>query len=433
LKVADELSIAFLTGLLLVLLLLSALFASTETALLSINRFRLHHRAAQGHRGAQLVESLLRRPDQLIGVILLGNTLVTVAAASVVTVLTLRLLDADWLALTVIVLSVVVLIFCQVAPKTYGALYPERLALPAAVVYQPLLWLSYPFIRVVNLLANGLLRLAGVAASKVAAHSLSSDELRTVLAEAGTVIPLRHQQMLLSILDLERITVDDIMVPRNEVSGIDITDRWDDIVDQLRDAPRTRMPVYDGNLDHIIGVLHIRRVARELARGDLNLERLIEVARAREPYYVPEGTTLNHQLVNFQQHNRRHAYVVDEYGDVQGLVTLEDILEEIVGDVAASPGVPHGDVHAEPDGSFVVAGSASIRQLNRAMNWSLPTDGPKTLNGLILEYLETIPEPGTSLKLHGYPIEVLQIADNAVRTVRVWPPADVDEEGLLKD
>ena len=402
-------------------IVLSAFFSSTETALMSLNRYRLRHLAQQGHPGARLAERLLARPDRLIGVILLGNTLANVAAASIVTVMTLALAGERWLALASALLTLVLLLFSEVGPKTYGALNAERVALPAVYLYRPLLWCTYPLVWLINMFTNALLRLLGVPAARVASHSLSADELRTVVAEAGALIPLKHQQMLVGILDLENISVEEIMVPRAEVSGIDLNDDWEQLLAQLRDAQHTRLPVFEGDLDHIVGVLHMKRVARELARGSLARDSLEKIARQREPYYVPEGTTLNQQLIAFQENRRRHAYVVDEYGDVQGLVTIEDILEEIVGEFTT---LPHGlrhEVRAEEDGSYVVAGGTTLRALNRALGWTLPTAGPKTLNGLILEYLETIPEPGTALKLEGHPLEVLQIADNAVKTVRIWP------------
>jgi len=402
-------------------IVLSALFSSTETALMSLNRYRLRHLASQGHAAARLTERLLARPDRLIGVILLGNTLANVAAAAIVTLLTLEFLGQEWLAATSGALTLALLLFSEVGPKTYGALNAERLALPAAYLYRPLLWLCYPLVWAINLITNALLRLVGVTAEEVATHSLSADELRTVVAEAGALIPIRHQQMLVSILDLERISVGEIMVPRNDVSGIDLKDDWEEILTALRDAQHTRLPVYEGDLDHIVGVLHMKRVARELARGSFDRDSLERVARSREAYYVPEGTTLNQQLVAFQENHRRHAYVVDEYGDVQGLITIEDILEEIVGEFTTLPHALRHEVRAEDDGSFVVAASTTVRALNRALGWKLPTTGPKTLNGLILEYLETIPEPGTALKLEGHALEVLQIADNTIRTVRIWP------------
>ncbi len=404
------------------LLLLAAFFAGSETALMSLNRYRLKARAKTGNRGARLAEALLARPDRLIGLILLLSTVVNVVTPTLVGLITFRLGGDFLVAVGVIALTFVLLIFCEVAPKTFAALHPERLAIPAAYVYTPLLTLLYPFVWATNLLANGTLRLLG-ASQKQASNSLSSEELRTVVAEAGAMIPHRHQQMLVSILDLERATVEDIMVPRLDIVGVDVDDDWDNIVEQLRRSQHTRLPVYEGDIDRILGVLHMKRVVHELARGRLNRASLIEAATAREAYFVPSGTTLNTQLVNFQRDKRRMAFVVDEYGDIQGLVTLEDILEEIVGEFTTDPAtMMHKDVHRDADGSFVANASTTIRALNRSMHWNLPTDGPKTLNGLIVEYLETIPEPGTTLKLADYMLEVLQTGDNAIKTVRIRPP-----------
>jgi Mg2+/Co2+ transporter CorB len=415
-------TITVLFGYLGVLLILAAFFAGSETALMSLNRYRLRHRAKAGHRGARLAEALLAHPDRLIGLILLLSTIVNVTAPILMGIIALRLGGDFLVAFGVIILTGVLLIFCEVAPKTFGALHPERLALPAAYIYTPLLFLLYPFVWATNLLANGVLRLLGVSRQQ-ASHSLSSEELRTVVAEAGAMIPQRHQQMLVSILDLEKATVEDIMVPRVEIVGIDVEDSWDKVLEQLRQSQHTRLPVFEGDIDKIIGVLHLKRVVHELARGHLDRESLIEAASARDAYFVPSGTPLNTQLVNFQRDKRRMAFVVDEYGDIQGLVTLEDILEEIVGEFTTDPAtMMHKDLHREADGSYVANASSTIRALNRSMRWNLPTDGPKTLNGLIVEFLETIPEPGTTLKLADYMLEVLQTGDNAIKTVRIRPP-----------
>jgi Mg2+/Co2+ transporter CorB len=404
------------------LLLLAAFFAGSETALMSLNRYRLRHRAKAGHRGARLAEALLAHPDRLIGLILLLSTIVNVTAPMLVGFIALRLAGEFGVAFGAVALTLALLIFCEVAPKTYGALHPERLALPAAYIYTPLLYLLYPFVWATNLLANGVLRLLG-ASPLQASNSLSSEELRTVVAEAGALIPHRHQQMLVSILDLENATVEDIMVPRTEIVGIDVDDDWDRVLEQLRQSQHTRLPVYEGEIDRIIGVLHMKRVVHELARGRLDRSGLIEAASTRDAYFVPSGTTLNTQLLNFQRDKRRIAFVVDEYGDIQGLVTLEDILEEIVGEFTTDPAaMMHKDVHREADGSFVANASTTVRALNRSMRWNLPTDGPKTLNGLIVEFLETIPEPGTTLKLADYMLEVLQTGENAIKTVRIRPP-----------
>jgi Mg2+/Co2+ transporter CorB len=418
----DHPSLGLLFTALAALLILAAFFAGSETALMSLNRYRLRHRASEGSRGARLAEALLARPDRLIGLILLLSTLVNVAAPILASYIALKLGGEFLVAFGAATLAFVLLIFCEVAPKTFGALHPERLALPAAYIYTPLLFLLYPFVWFTNLLANGVLRMFGVS-RQVAANSLSSEELRTVVAEAGAMIPRRHQQMLVSILDLEHATVEDIMVPRNEIVGIDIDDDLDRILEQLRQSQHTRLPLYQGEIDRIIGVLHMKQVVHELARGQLDQETLTKAAQAREAYFVPSGTPLNTQLLNFQRNKRRLAFVVDEYGDIQGLVTIDDILEEIVGEFTTDPAtMMHKDVHPEADGSFVANASATIRALNRSMRWNLPTDGPKTLNGLIVEFLETIPEPGTTLKMSDYMLEVLQTGDNAIKTVRIRPP-----------
>src|SRR5690606_18079162 len=278
---------------------------------------------------------------------------------------------------------VVIIVFCELAPKIYAAAHPEPVALSSAFIYRVLVALARPILSVTNLLAYGFLRIFGVKAMR-SDHALSTEELRTVVAEAGPMIPARHRQMLLSVLDLAQRTVNDIMIPRQEIAAIDIRDNWDDILDQLRQTPHTRLPVYDGDLDSIIGILHMKRVAQELARGTLTPDRLVEVARNREPYFVPEGTPLNVQLANFQRNRRRLAFVVDEYGDSDGLVTLEDILEVLRGEFAAYQAtVMQKGVHVEGRGGFIVNASAIIRALNRALQLQLPPDGPKTLNGLL--------------------------------------------------
>jgi Mg2+/Co2+ transporter CorB len=428
----QDIPLPWLFAVLVVLVALSAFFSSTETALMSINRYRLRHRAREGSVGARATERLLERPDRLIGLILICNNFVNSAAAAIVTIIALSLGGEGSAAIGVGIFTVVLIIFGEVAPKTFGALYPEKLALPAALVYQVLLKVLYPIVVATNLLANGVLRVLGISREKASATSLSQEELRTVVAEASTVIPHRHQRMLMSILDLERVNVEDIMVPRPEIAGIDAADEWDDILDQLRDSRHTRIPVYEGSLDNLIGILHMKKVARLLARGEFDREQLVALARTREAYYVPEGTSLNRQLLNFQRQRRRVAFVVDEYGDVQGLVTLEDLLEEIVGEFTSDTASLHKDVHREKGGSFIVNAAASVRTLNRKMGWSLPTSGPRTLNGLIIEYLENIPEAGISLRIDDYAIDILQTSENAVKTVRLRPIAAAPGEAAVK-
>jgi len=409
---------------LLFLLVIIAFSSGTEVAMLSVNRYRIKHRAQQGQKTAKVLEGLLAKPDDWLGANLVILAAASVFASSVATILAQRT-GYEWaVPVTGFVLTVVVIVFCELTPKIYSATYPELVALSAARVYTVLVVVSRPALWLTNKLAYGVLRIFGVGKSARANQALNTEELRTVVAEAGPLIPARHRQMLLSILDLGQVTVNDIMIPRQEISAIDVQENWDDILDQLRQTPHTRLPVYDGELDKLLGILHMKRVAQELARGTLTRERLIEVASSREPYFVPESTALTVQLTQFQRNRRRLAFVVNEYGDIEGLVTLEDILEEIVGEFTTDPAtITHRDIHPERPGVFIVNASATIRAVNRALQWQLPTDGPKTVNGLLLEQLETIPEPGTTLKVGDYQFEVLQIADNAIRTVRIYAPA----------
>lgn len=416
----NDVPLGTLFWLLGLLLLLSAFFSGTETALMSVNRYRLRHRARHGLRSARLAESLLKRPDRLIGLILLGNNFVNIFASSLVTVIALRLGGEGAIAIGAGLLTLVILIFSEVAPKTLAALHPERVALPAALIYYPLLKVTYPIVWLVNLMANGVLRLLGVKTEHVQGHALSHEELRTVVSEAGAMIPKRHQRMLIGVLELQDVTVDDIMVPRNEIDGLDLDDDWDELLEQITESRHTRLPVYRGDLDQVVGIVHLRRIMGGLLDGELKRDDL--ASKALEPYFVPEGTPLHTQLVNFQRAKRRLALVVDEYGDIQGLVTLDDILEEIVGDFTTDPADIYRDVQPEADGSFMVNGTANIRELNRMMGWRLPTDGPKTLNGLIVERLETIPKAGATLQLGDYHLQIVQTADNAVRSVRLRPP-----------
>ena len=416
---SDQAPLGLLVALIVVLLVLSAFFSATETALMSLNRYRLRHQSRSGHRAARVAEWLLQRPDRLIGLILLGNTGTNIAAAALVTVLAQRLGGEGAVLAATFLLTVVVLIFCEVAPKTIAALNPARIALPAALIYYPLLKAAYPVVWLLNLFANGLLRLFGVSPHQIASHSLSADELRTVVAEAGVMVPRPRQRMLLSILDLDAITVDDIMVPRQEIVGLDLDLTWEENLGVIQTSEHDRLPVYREYIDNIIGVTRVRDLLPDLARGELTQALLLE--RIREPYFVPEGTPLTKQLLNFQQHRRRSAFVVDEYGDVQGLITTQDIVNELVGELDHSSALDLG-ITKESDLSYVVDASANVRQLNRVMNWNLPTDGPKTLNGLIVEQLETIPESGTGVTVANYPIEILDTSEHGIKRVRVRTP-----------
>ncbi|MCF8005747.1 MAG: HlyC/CorC family transporter [Chromatiaceae bacterium] len=403
------------------LLLLSGFFSGSETALMTLNRYRLRHQAEQGKRGAILAQRLLDRPDRLIGLILLGNNFVNILASSLATVIALRLGGEGAIAAAAGLLTLIILIFSEVTPKTLAALHPERIAYPAAYIYVPLLKLLYPIVAAVNLITNGLLGLMGVRPQSGQGQALSREELRTVVIEAGAMIPQQSRDMLIAILDLENATVEEIMIPRNEVQGIDLQDSPDEIIAAIRRANYTLLPLFDGNFDNVIGLIHSRTAMHVLlehgfGHGQLDKEDLRSIAR--EPYFVPEGTHLYQQLVNFQRARQRVGLVVDEYGDFQGLITLADLLEEIVGEFTTDPADAYPDIHRTDDGSLLIDCTITIRELNRAMRWALPTHGPKTLNGLIIDYLETIPEPGTSLKLRGYPLEIIQADDTAVKTVR---------------
>lgn len=404
---------------LLVLLSISALFSACETGLVALNRYRLRHLADSGHVAARRTQALLERPDRIIGLILLFNTFVNTCASSVATLIALQLFsDELGLALAASITTLLVLIFGEVVPKTLAALKPERVAFPGSLFLTPLLRVFYPVVWVLNGIANRCLALFGVSPDASEAMSLSSEELRTVVQEAGHLIPRRHQQMLVGILDLEQATVDDILIPRGEIEGLDLTDKPSDIRERLLSPRHTRLPVYRGKLDEIVGILHVRRLPRILLEDEHLTSEAIE-AILQEPYFVPAGTPLHTQLFNFQRERERVGLVVDEYGDIRGLITLEDLLGEIVGEFTTAPDMYSRDVHPQADGSFIVDGSAGLRELNRRMHWRLPTHSARTLNGLILHILESLPEPGTTIRIGSLTIEVIQVAGQAVRTARI--------------
>ena len=382
---------------------------------MSLNRYQLRHKAREGHRGARLAERLLQRPDRLLGLILFCNNLVNFAAATIVGAVMTERGGPPAAAIGAVVLVLIVLIFAETAPKTWAALHPERLAFPAALIYYPLLTVTLPIIWLINVCSNAVLWAFGVRRNETALESLSREELRTLVHEAGTRISSRYQQMLISILDLERVTVDDVMVPRNEILGIDLEDDEHEIDEIIRETTHTRVPVFRDSIDDIVGILHMRKLANRATQSidKTSLEEMLE-----EPYFVPEGTPLSVQLIAFQRRPLRLAMVVDEYGDIQGIVTLEDILEEIVGEFTDDTGEDDDVVPINAD-AWLVDATANVRELNRAQDWQLPTDGPKTINGLIVEQLETIPEPSTCLEIAGYPIEVVASDDRRVRQVKI--------------
>lgn len=425
----DDIPISTLFGILILLIFVSAFFSAAEIGMLTLNRYRLRHLAESGHRGARIARRLLTRPDRLLGLILLGNNLANIAASSVATILALQLYGEPAIAVAAFLLTMLILIFAEVAPKTLAAMNPERVAFPVAYILLPMLTLLYPVVWIVNVVANLFLRLLGVSIHGSRAVKITSEELRAIVMEAGALMPETHQDMLLAILDLEKITVEDVMVPRGEIEGIDLDAEWDEIVAQLATSHYTRVPVYHGNLDKIIGIVHLRKVLHLMRNNNFNREELMKILL--EPYFVPEGTPLSTQLLNFRAVKRRVALVVNEYGDIVGLVTLEEILEEIVGDFTSPAPGASDEVQPQEDGSYLVNGSTNIRDLNRRLNWKLPTTGPKTLNGLITEYLEDLPEPGTSLMLDGYQVEIIRTRGTAVQTARICLKTAPTEPGQL--
>lgn len=415
----DDISLSVLIGALITLIMLSAFFSGSETALMTLNRYRLRHLAQEGHRGAILAQRLLERPDRLIGLILLGNNFVNVLASTLATLIFLRLFGEAGIAIAAGALTLTLLIFGEVAPKTMAALHPERIAWPAAYVYTGLQKVFGPLVWAVGLLANGLLRLFGVKVTSARGHDLSREELRTLLGESGGLVSERYHAMLLGILDLEEATVEDIMVPRPEMGGIDLDADWEEILHTLGATPYSRLPVHRGGLDHIVGTVNLRHLLPIAQKGELTLKTLMR--SVEEPYYVPEGTSLHTQLLNFQREKKRMGLVVDEYGDILGLVTLEDILEEIVGEFTSQPAAESAEVQLQEDGSFLIEAQTPLREINKRLGTELPTDTANTLSGLILEQLQELPEIGMRLEVAGCTVEVTRIARKVVEQARVWP------------
>ncbi|MGB6977134.1 MAG: HlyC/CorC family transporter [Gammaproteobacteria bacterium] len=408
-----------LIALLLILIAFSAFFSAAETSMMATNRYRLRHLIRQKHRAAKRVLQLLRRPDRLLGVILIGSTFANILAASVATLIAASQFGKLGVALSPVILTFVILILAEVTPKTLAALYPERIAFIAAWPLKVLLALLYPIVWVVNTIANSLLRFFSIKVRTKEIESLTHEELRTIVHEATGKISGPYQEMLLHILDLDKATVEDIMIPRQDVIGIDINDAWENILQQLTVIQHTRLPLYRESIDNVLGILHLRKALNLLAQNRLDKSSLLKCAD--EAYFVPEGTPLNVQLIQFRQEKHRSALVVDEYGDIQGLITLEDILEEIVGEFTTNLPAMNKAIQWQKDGSYLVDGGIMVRELNRLLHLKFPTEGPKTLNGLIIEYLESLPATGISLRIAGYPLEIITIEENTVKTAQIWP------------
>ncbi|CAI0974786.1 MAG: HlyC/CorC family transporter [Serratia proteamaculans] len=417
----EHVSTGTLIIVLVVMIVVSAYFSASETGMMTLNRYRLRHLSKQGNRSARRVEKLLQKPDRLIGLVLIGNNLVNILASALATIVGMRLYGDFGVAIATGILTFAVLLFAEVLPKTFAALYPERIAFPSSVLLAPLQKVMFPLVWLLNGITTLVLRLFGIHTNVRVSDAVSKDELRTIVNESHSQISRRNQDMLISVLDLEKVTVDDIMVPRNEIVGIDVNDDWKSIMRQLTHSPHGRIVLYRGSLDDAIGMLRVREAYRLMTeKKEFNKENLLRAAD--EIYYVPEGTPLNVQLVKFQRNKEKVSIVVDEYGDIQGLVTVEDILEEIVGDftTSMSPTLAE-EVNPQSDGSVLIDGTANVRELNKAFNWTLPATDARTINGMLLEELEEIPEIGTRVRVGHYDVDILDVQDNMIKQVRVTP------------
>ncbi len=409
--------LSMLFGILVLMLILSAFFAGSETALMSLNRYRLRHLVKLKHPGAIKAHRLLQRPDQLLGLMLLGNIFINNFAASLATVIAIKLYtdDESVIAISTGVLTLVMLIFSEVTPKTLAALKPEPLAFPAAWIYTPLLKIVYPIVWFVNLFVSLILKIVGVDVNKSSHDSLNKEELKSIITESESIMPIRYQKMLLGILDLESATIEDIMTPRNEIVGIDLEADLETIITQIKNSPHTQLAVYKKSIDRIVGFLHLRKVLVLVNQDSFDKPTIISLLS--KPSFIPENTPVHTQMLRFKNEKIRIGLVVDEYGDVQGLVTLDDLLQEIVGELITDDNT----VTKQSDGSYLVDATITVRELNRMMQLTLPTEGPKTLNGLIIEFMETIPEPGTSIKLHGHRLDIISQDNNTVKLVKFIP------------
>lgn len=425
----NDTSLSYLFFLLGFMILASAFFSASEVAMLALNRYRLRHLVKEKHKGAMRASSLLENTDRLIGVILIGSNFINVAATSLATIIAIRLWGDNGVWIASLLMASVLLVFTDMVPKTIGALYPETIAYPSSLALKWLLVPARPVVWLLSTISNYFVRMLGFKSKSNTHHELSKEELRTLVDESSRQLPAQRQSMLLNVLDLEKVTVNDIMVPRNEVSGIDLDTDIDTITQTILTSQHTRLPVYNGgDLNNVIGILHMRNAAKWLQLELSNKAELMQLTQ--ETYFVPESTPLPTQLINFQKNKMRLGIVVDEYGVVIGLITLDDILEEIVGNFTTNLSEETTEVYPQEDGTYVLDGGISIRDINRALHWRLPTDGPKTLNGLLMEELESIPDTQVGISLYGYYAEILQTTDNLIKSVRMWAIPRSDDDDL---
>ncbi|MES2637722.1 MAG: CNNM domain-containing protein [Pseudomonadota bacterium] len=422
----DNIPIPLQLGVLALLLLISGFFSIAETSLMSLNRYRLRHLVKEGNHGARLASSLLAKTDKLLGVILLCNNFANAASATLVAVITVELFgEGEWvLMFGTLAVTFAILVFSEISPKVIAAAYPEKLGILCSYVLYPLLKLLYPAVWFVNLFVEGLLKLFRLNINfSESTQSLTMDELRSIVTDAGHFMPNKHRTILLNLFDLEKITVNDVMTAHTMVEVIDFDAPIDDILQRISNSHHTRLPAREGDNEEIIGIIHVRKVINQLRSyqqdAEISKETLREIIN--EPYFVPSGTPLYTQIQQFQENQERIALVVDEYGEFKGLVTLEDILEELIGDFTTQSPSRVGSYRQEADGSWLVDGSSALRNLNKKLSIDLPLDGPRTLNGLILEHFEDIPEPGTSFRINSHTIEIMQTQDRIVKSVKIFP------------
>ena len=402
---------------LIVLILISGFFSGSETSMMSLNRYKLRHLARKGHKSAKRSQQLLEKPDRLLGVILLGNTFANILASSLATIIAGQLWGEVGVAVATIVLTIVILIFSEIMPKTFAALHPAKFAFPVSQPLAILLKIIYPIVWGLNSIANFLLKLCGVSAKSSASDSLTKEELKTVVNESAQQITKTHQHMLLGVLDLEHATVEDVMIPRNKIMGIDINDGWHKVLEQIINSPYSKMPVYRDNIDQVIGILHLRKALKLINQPQASIHTLEQLVE--KPHFTPETTSLQQQIIVFQKNAQHFSLVVDEYGEIQGMIALEDIVEEIVGQFTSDQPSNTESVFKQADGSYFVAGSLTIRDLNRALSINLPITGAKTLSGLITEYLQRLPTAKTCIKINNYPIEIMVLEGNTVKKARI--------------
>lgn len=410
-------SIPFLMLLVLFLIVLAAFFSASEIGMMSLNRYRLRFLVKKNDRQAIRVNQLLAHPERLLSVVLIGNTLANIIASMAATLIGQHFYDQVGVLVATGLLTLVILVFSEMTPKTLAALYPQQVAFACSLPLKILLMIFAPLVYLISSVANGILRLCGVSLDKAQREALTGEELRSVVHEAGGLLPIEHKSMLISLLDLEQARVEDIMVPMAEIVGIDLDQPWNKLLEQLETTQHTRLPVFRTNIDNLVGMVHLRSVLNLVLDQRLDMEGLLKIAEA--PYFIPEATPLNVQILNFQKMKRRSCFVVNEYGDIQGLVTMEDILEEIVGEFTTDIAALSKDITPEENGSVIVDASMTLRNLNRLLNWNLPLLGPRTLSGLIIEYLGYIPPAECCLCIENHQIEILKLSENTIKSVRI--------------